>query len=70
MDSASIPDSIETPLLARKAFFFLTLLLNAERESAPMTNVGDHETNRLLEETRLNSEPVFYQFTTSIEFDQ
>jgi len=46
------------------------LLLSAERESASRANVGDHETDSLLEETALNSEPAFYQFATGINFDQ
>jgi len=32
--------------------------------------VGDHETDLLLEETGLDSEPAFYQFTTDITLDQ
>jgi len=35
-----------------------------------MANVADHETDPLLGETALDSEPAFYQFTTDITLDQ
>ncbi len=71
MVSASIPDSTGHRDISpgEESVFFLILLLNTDRGSASMTSVRDHETNRLLE-TRLNSEPVFYHFTTDIDFDQ
>ncbi len=72
MVSASIPDSTchRGPSPCKEGVFFLMLLLSAERESASRANVGDHETDSLLEETALNSEPAFYQFATGINFDQ
>jgi len=48
----------------------MILLLSTERESTSTANVGDHETDPLLEATGLNSEPASYQFTTGINFDQ
>jgi len=72
MVSASIPDSTghRGPSPCKEGVFFLILLLSTERESTSTANVGDHETDLLLEETGLDSEPAFYQFTTDITLDQ
>jgi hypothetical protein len=72
MVSASIPDSTghRDPSPGEEGVFFLMLLLSAERESASMANVGDHEMDPLLEETWTEFEPSAFQAHTSIDFDQ
>ncbi|TMI51980.1 hypothetical protein E6H20_02025 [Candidatus Bathyarchaeota archaeon] len=72
MVSASIPDSTGHRGLSqgKEGVFFMILLLSTERESTSTANVGDRETDPLLEATGLNSEPASYQFTTGINFDQ
>jgi hypothetical protein len=71
MVSTSIADSTgpRDPSPGEEGVFFLILLLNAEREASSMTNVGDHETDPLLEGTRFDSGPAFFQFP-AIDFDQ
>jgi hypothetical protein len=72
MVSASITDSTgpRDPSPGEEGVFFLMLLLNAERESGSMANVGNYETDPFLEETRLNSEPIFFQSSATIDYDQ
>ena len=72
MVSASITDSTgpRDPSSGEEGVFFLILLLNAERESASMTNVGNYETHPFLEEIRLNSEPAFFQSIVSVDNEQ
>jgi hypothetical protein len=70
MVSASITDSTgpRDPSSGEKGVFFLIPLLSAERESASMANVGNYDTDPFLEETRLNSEPAFFQSLASVEY--
>ena len=72
MVSTSITDSTghRDPSPREEGVFFLMLLLAAEREAASMAEVGDHETDPVLEESTLNSDPAFYQFTTNVDLDQ
>jgi hypothetical protein len=72
MVSASIPDSTghRDPSPREEGFFFLILLLTAERESASTANVGNYETDPLLEATRIDSDPFAIQSYASIDFDQ
>jgi hypothetical protein len=72
MVSASVTDSTgpQDSSPGEEGVFFLILLLSAERESASMTNVVNYETDPFLEETRLNSEPAFFQSIVSVDNDQ
>jgi hypothetical protein len=72
MVSASIPDSTghRDPSPGEEGVFFLILLLNAERQSASKANVGDYESDPVLEAVRMDSEPSAIQFCTSITRDQ
>jgi len=67
--SITSPTGQRDPSPGEERVFFLILILNAEREASSMANVGDHETDPLLEETRLDSGLAFIQFPT-IDFDQ
>jgi len=71
MVSASIIESTchRDPSPGEEGVFFLMLLLSAERESASLARVGDHETHPLLEETRFDSEQSLFQFP-AIDSDQ
>jgi hypothetical protein len=71
MVSASIPDSAghRDPSPSEEGVVFLILLLSAERESTSIANVSDYETDSILEESRFDSEPAFFQFP-AIDFDQ
>jgi len=72
MVSASIPDSTghRDPSPGEEGVFFLILLLSAERESASTANVGNPESDPLLEATRIDSDPFAIQSYASIDFDQ
>jgi hypothetical protein len=72
MVSASITDSTghRDPSPREEGVFFLLLLLSAERESSSMANVGDHETDPLLEGTRTDSEMSALQSYANITRDQ
>ena len=72
MVSASISDSTgrRDPSPGEEGVFFLVLLLSAERESASTAVVGNYETDPLLEETGMDSEPSVIQHYASINCDR
>jgi hypothetical protein len=72
MVSASIPDSTghRDPSPREEGFFFLILLLTAERESASRAKVENYQTHLLLHATTLDSDPFAIQSYASIDFDQ
>jgi hypothetical protein len=72
MVSASITDSTGHRDLSprEEGVFFLILLLSAERQSASKANVGDYETDPLLEAISMDYEPSGIQSYASIYCDE